>query len=123
MNPSDRITVFLAEGEKHVSSALTLMLEHQPKFEVHGKADTAESLLAQVCVQPPDVILLDWNLPGLNPQRLFPALRQCCPGTLIVVSSVIPEQKTVHEYQLDGFVSKQLPPKEFIAELLAIISG
>ena len=112
-------SVFLAEGEKHVRQALRLRLEHQPDFVVAGEASNAESLLAQVCRQPPDVILLDWNLPGLHPQRLLTALRQCCPVTRILVTSVRPEDvKTALELGADSFLSKQLPPDQFIASLL-----
>ena len=88
-------TIFLAEGEKHVRDALRLMLEHQSNFAIVGEASTAEITLAQVCQLPPDVILLDWNLPGLHPQRLFSALRQCCPETLILATSVKPEQESI----------------------------
>ena len=123
MKELDTKTIFLAEGEKHIREALHLMLEHQPNFEIAGEADTAESLLAQVCLQPPDLILLDWNLPGLHPQRLLPALRQYCPETIILATSVKPEQKKIiQEYKLDGFVSKQLPPEEFLTTIIKINS-
>ena len=82
-------SVFLAEGEKHVREALCLLLEHQVDFVIAGEASHAESLLAQVCQAPPDVILLDWNLPGLHHQRLLAELREYCPATRILVISVL----------------------------------
>jgi len=115
-------TIFLAEGENHVRAALRLMLEHQPNIRIKGEAGTAESTLAQVCTQPPDVILLDWNLPGLHPQRLLAALRQCCPATLILATSVKPEQERIAvKLGADAFLLKQLPPDQFIAALTAAI--
>lgn len=112
-------TIFLAEGEKHVRDALRLILEHQAIFDVAGEAGSAESSLAQVCRQPPDVILLDWNLPGLHPQRLLAALRQCCPVSRILVTSVRPEdEKIALKLGADAFLLKQLSPEQFIAALL-----
>ncbi len=115
-------TIFLADAEKHVRNALRLMLEHQPNFVVMGEAGTAESLLAQACRQQPEVILLDWNLPGLHPQRMLMALSQCCPETIIIATSVKPEhEKIAQEYGLQGFLLKLLPPEKFLSALLEII--
>ncbi len=115
-------TIFLAEGERHVLEALRLMLENETNFEILGEARSAEGLLAHACGLSPDVILLDWNLPGLHPPRLIPALRECCPAAVLVALSVKPEhEKSVRDYGLDGFISKQLPPEAFLDSLNAIL--
>lgn len=111
-------TIFLAEGEKHVRSALRLLLENQFGFVISGEARTAESAVAKICQKPPDVILLDWQLPGLHPQRLIAALRLCTPQTLILATSVKPEQAEIAlQSGVDGFLSKQLPPDQFCEAL------
>jgi len=116
-------TIFLAEGEKHVRDALRLMLEHQSNFTIAGEASSAENTLAQVCQLLPDVILLDWNLPGLHPQRLFSALRQCCPETLILATSVKPEQESIAmRFGSDAFLLKQLPPDQFVSVLITAVN-
>jgi DNA-binding NarL/FixJ family response regulator len=84
------MTLFLAEGEKQVRAVLRLLLEHEPCFAIMGEARTAESVLAKICQNPPDVIFLDWNLPGLHPQRQITALRLCAPNTFILAVSVKP---------------------------------
>ena len=115
-------TIFLAEGEKHVREALRLLFEHQSDFEVMGEASSGESTLANVCINPPDVLLLDWHLPGLYPQRMISALRECSPKMLILATSVQPEQeKTSHQFEVDGFLLKQLPPDQYLAYLKAVI--
>ncbi len=116
-------SIFLAESENHVRGALRLLIEYQPGMQVVGEADHTESLLAQVCVQPPDVILLDWNLHGIHPQRLIRALREHCPNTQLIATSVKPEHKmSSEEWGVDGFLSKQLPPEAFISALDALLS-
>jgi DNA-binding NarL/FixJ family response regulator len=98
------------------------MLELQPDLTVVGQAGTAENALAQVCQRPPDIVLLDWSLPGLHPQRLFSAMKQCCPQMLVIATSVKPEQREIAlSYPVDGFLSKQLPPDEFTAALIEFI--
>lgn len=116
-------TVLLAESEKHVLDALRLAMEQQSEIKVAGEARSAESLLAQVCQHAPDVILLDWSLPGLHPQRLIRTLRECCPAATLVALSVKPEdEKAAKEHGLDGFISKQLSAESFIAALNQTLS-
>jgi DNA-binding NarL/FixJ family response regulator len=115
-------SIFLAEGEKHVREALRLMLDFHENFGISGEAGTPESLLAQVCRKSPDIILLDWNLPGLHPKRIFSAVKECCPETLIIITSVRSEDKEIAlDLGTDGFVLKQLAPEEFVKSLIKII--
>lgn len=116
-------TILLAESEKHVLDALRLAIEQQAEMKVVGEARSAESLLAQACQHAPDIILLDWGLPGLHPQRLISALRGCCPAAILAALSVKPEdEKAAREHGLDGFISKQLSAESFIAVLNQILS-
>lgn len=116
-------TIFLAEGEKHVLEALQIWMEQQADIKIVGEARSAEALLAQVCQQAPDAILLDWNLPGIHHQRLIRTLRECCPAAKLVAFSVKPEhEKAAKELGLDGFISKQLPSESFMASLIDILS-
>ena len=117
-------TIVLADGARHVLDALRLLLEEQGDFAITGEAQSAEVLLTQVGKAAPEVILLDWNLPGtkaFDHQRLVRVLRQRCPNTKLAVMSVRPEdERIVRDYCLDGFISKQLAPDMFLASLKAI---
>jgi DNA-binding NarL/FixJ family response regulator len=116
-------TIFLAEGERHVLDALRLLLEEQGEFKILDEAQSAEMLLTKVGKAAPDIILLDWSLPGIHHQRLVRALRACCPDVKLAAMSVRPEdEKNVLEHNLDGFIPKQLPPDTFLALLKAILA-
>ena len=111
-------SIFLAEGETHVRNALHLMLECQDGFVISGEANTVESLLAQVCQNPPDVVLLDWSLPGINHQRLIHTLQEHCPNASLVATSVKPEHElAAQKVGMYAFISKQLSSDEFLATL------
>ena len=113
------IQMFLADSEEHIRDAYKLLFEQNSQFEVVGEASHVESLLAQVCAQPPDAILLDWNLLGIHPQRLVNTLREHCPATRILASSVRPEhKKATQELGVEAFLLKQLPPDQFFQALL-----
>lgn len=112
-----KTNLFIAEGENHVRDALHLLLE-QEGFDIVGEADHVESLLAQVCTQPPALLLLDWNLPGLRPHHLLKTLREHCPKILIAVMSVRPEDRAISlAAGADLFIPKSLSPKKFLKAL------
>ena len=116
-------TIFLAEGERHVLDALRLLLEEQADLKISGEAQSAEVLLAKACINPPDTILLDWNLPGIHHRRIIHTLRECCPDTKIVAMSVKPEHEGVaQEYGLVGFISKQISAAAFTTLLNSMLS-
>lgn len=114
-------SLFLAVGEQHVRQALRLLLDYQENFVITGEASTPESLMAQVCTHPPDLLLLDWEMPGLRPKRLIETVRQYCPQIQIVALSVRPEGRFLaHEYGVDQFILKNLFPEDFLSSLTAI---
>lgn len=116
------IRIFIADSENHIRRALKLLMDQNAQFKIVGEAHHVESLLAQVCTEPPDAILLDWNLVGIHPQRLLKTLREHCPNTRILASSVRPEHESLtRELGVDAFLLKQLPPDQFYQALLAAL--
>ncbi|MBN2045358.1 MAG: response regulator [Anaerolineales bacterium] len=115
-------TLFLADGENHVRKAVRLAIENQEIAVISGEAENAESLLAQVCLKQPDIVLMDWNLPGTNHQRLIQIIRDHCPSTCLYAMSVKPEdERIIQDYPVDGFLSKQMNPEIFIQSLIKIV--
>jgi SARP family transcriptional regulator, regulator of embCAB operon len=116
--------IFIAESQLHVSRALRLVLEQQGAYEIAGEARHPESLLAQVCTKPPDLILLDWNLPGLRPHYLLNTLKRFCPNTLVLATSVNPEnQQPARASGADGFILKTTPPDEFLRAVSDVLEA
>jgi two-component system response regulator DesR len=115
-------TIFLAESQQFVRDAMCLLLENQCEFSVIGETDSGDNLLTAVDGLCPKVILLDWFLPGLDPHKALHTLRQQCPNALILATSVRPELKAhIQQFDIDGFLSKQLSPNEFIDHLKELI--
>jgi DNA-binding NarL/FixJ family response regulator len=114
------MVILVADRQPKVRFALRVLLERQPGLESIWEAVDAESLLAQLRVRCPDVVLLSWELPGLLPTRQLSELRDLCPGLSIIVLSGRPRaQKAALEAGADAFVSKTDPPER----LLGAISG
>ncbi len=114
------IRVLLADDQPSVRSALRLVLEQEPDVDVVGEVAEGEQLLAQVGIARPDLLLLDWELPGLPAADLLAALRALCPGTRVVALSGRPEARgPALETGARAFVSKGDPPERLLAIIAA----
>jgi DNA-binding NarL/FixJ family response regulator len=79
------IGVVLVEDNDVFREALELMLEVTPDIRVVAALADGESAL-EVCRRlDPDVVLVDYRLPGLDGVETTAALRSACPQTSVVV--------------------------------------
>jgi DNA-binding NarL/FixJ family response regulator len=112
--------VLLADDQGKVRSALRLLLEHQAGVEILGEAVDTTGLLDWVKATCPDLILLDWELPGVPATALLPRLRDHCPGLQVVALSSRPEVcQAALDAGADAFVSKGEPPERLLAAVQA----
>lgn len=71
--------ILLADDQVHVRSALQILLKQEPNLYVVGEASDADSLLAQARAVIPDMVLIDFELPGLKERNLISILHQRVP--------------------------------------------
>ena len=110
--------ILLADDEQKVRSALRLLLEQEPDLHVVSEAVDAEELQTQMEMSCPDLVLLDWELPGLKADAILLALRAHCAGLHVIVLSGQPEARpTSLSAGADGFVSKSDPPERLLAAI------
>lgn len=117
--------VLLADDQPALRSAVRLLLEQEPDIEVVGEAAEANVLLSIVDVIAPDLLLLDWELPGTHAgdgsERLLSRLHACCPHIAVIVLSGRPEAASrAMEAGADYFVSKADPPEALLAAVLDV---
>ena len=62
------------------------------------------------------LVLLDWELPGLEADGLLPTLRELCPRLKVIALSGRPEARhAALDAGVDAFVSKGDPPERLLA--------
>ena len=112
--------VLLADDQIKVRSALRLLLEQQADVEILGEAVDSTGVLDWVRVACPDLILFDWELPGLQAMQLVRVVREICPGARLVAMSGRPESQTAAlAAGVDVFVSKGEPPERLLSGIAA----
>ena len=90
---------------------------------VVGDARDTESLTASLAATAPDAVLLDWELPGLNPRRHLAAFRADGRPWLVVLSSRPEAHAAAMRAGADAFVSKGDPPEVLLMALRAVCDG
>jgi len=110
--------ILLADDQAKVRSALRLLLEQEPNLDILGEAVDTQGLLDWVGALHPDVVLLDWGLPGLSHNGVVTELHAICPHLSVVALSGKPEaRQEALDAGVDAFVSKGDPPDRLLATL------
>lgn len=110
--------ILLADDEPKVRFALRALLQRQPGLTVLGEAVDAQHLLAQTEGAYPDLVLLDWELPGLASVDLLSALRGVYPDVVVIALSGRPgARRAALNAGADAFVSKGDPPERLLAAI------
>jgi DNA-binding NarL/FixJ family response regulator len=114
--------VLLADGKPALRSAMRLLLEQEADVNIVAEVADVEMLLAVTEHVRPDLVLLDWELPGLQSGALaatvFSTLNACCPNVKIIVLSGRPEAgRPALAAGASSFVSKADPPERLLEAL------
>jgi DNA-binding NarL/FixJ family response regulator len=110
--------ILLADDQPKVRFALRTLLERKLGFEIVGEAGDFREMWQQVKVSCPDLLLLDWELPGPKVLDLMSALHAICPDLQVIVLSGHPEMRqAAMEAGVDAFVCKCDPPESLLAAI------
>jgi DNA-binding NarL/FixJ family response regulator len=91
MAGDDPIEVVLVEDNDVFREALELMLDVTPDIRVVAAVGDGEAAL-EICPSvDPDVVLVDYRLPGLDGVQTTAALRSACPQASVVVLTATAE--------------------------------
>lgn len=112
--------VLIADRQEATRAALRMLLQEEVGLTVVGQAADSQDLLAQMVHARPDVVVLDWELPGLPISSLISDMQNQGDGPSVVVLSCRPEAaRSALEAGADAFFSKADPPRR----LLSVIHG
>lgn len=115
--------IMLGEKQKKVCSTLRRLLEQEPEFSLVGEATQAEDLLLQMQKTRPDLLLLDWELPGLQAAALLHTLHSLYrPLKVIAISGSKEARQEALAAGVDAFISKE-DPLEWLLITLHRVGG
>ena len=110
------LQILIADKNRDSRSALALLLETRLGATIVGEAFTMESLLGQAAITHPDIVLLDWELPGKPEADRIVVVRSVSPGVRVIVISARPESAAL-AVGADAFINKTDPPERILTVL------
>lgn len=88
MTVSPRSRIFIVDDHPLIRRALHRLLDLEPGLVTVGEAASAEDALEQLAHNPPDLLLVDFSLPGMDGAQFVRAFGRQHPGVrCLVVSS------------------------------------
>jgi DNA-binding NarL/FixJ family response regulator len=114
------IKVAIVEDKTGVRERWASLLEATPGFRCVAACDTGEAALKALPADPPDVVLMDIHLPGINGIECTMRLKQLLPQSHVVIVTVCSDADRVFEALkagASGYLLKSTPPAEFLAAI------
>ena len=122
----ERLTLVLADDHIVVRTGLRLLLE-RAGVEVVAEAEDAEEAVRKVRGHKPDVLLLDFNMPGeLSPVEAIPLALEASPATRICVLTGASEPdfaRQALQAGASGYVLKQGQDDEVLTAIRQVADG
>jgi two-component system, NarL family, response regulator NreC len=119
-------TIVLADDHTVVRSALRLLLDGEPEFEVVAEAGDAEAAIRYVRGHKPTVLILDLNMPGRSSFDALPDLHEASPETEIVVLTMQNEPafaRRALQAGVRGYVLKEAADSELVQAVRSAAAG
>jgi two-component system, OmpR family, phosphate regulon response regulator PhoB len=116
--------ILIVEDEPAIRELLALNLRHAG-FEPVA-AEDAESAIGQIDATLPDLVLLDWMLPGRSGAELARRLRgdprtRDLPIIMLTARSAETDKLGGFDAGADDYVTKPFSPKELVARIRALL--
>ena len=111
--------VFIADDDEQVRFGLRTLLSLTGNVEIVGEADRIDRLVSGTLLSQPDVVLLDWELPGRVDPSVFETLHGAASRPkIIALSTHADQEQPALAAGAEAFICKADPPKRLLTLLL-----
>jgi diguanylate cyclase (GGDEF)-like protein len=111
------IRVLIADDDPSVRLTLAAMARREDGLDVAGEAEDADQAIAMAARRRPDVVLLDFDMPGGGGVRAAVEIREASPTTRVVAFSAHDSQSAMLDMSRAGavgYVVKGAPDDEIV---------
>ena len=115
-------TILIVEDEEKIASLLADYLEKVGGFTTRW-LDRGDGVVASVAENPPELVLLDLMLPGMNGLDVCKALRASSNVPIIMVTAMVEEIDRLLGLELgaDDYICKPFSPREVVARVKTVL--
>ncbi|MGI8456839.1 MAG: response regulator [Propionibacteriaceae bacterium] len=119
-------TVVIADDQPLVRSGLRMILEGEPDIEIIGEAADGDEAVALVAASPPDVLLLDVQMPGLDGLDAMTRIAAMDTPTRVVMLTTFDLDEYVYRAMragASGFLLKDMPGEDIVIAIRQVARG
>jgi DNA-binding NarL/FixJ family response regulator len=128
MTSAERIRVFVVDDQALVRAGFRMILEAEPDLVVSGEAADGEQAVVRIRADPPDVVLMDVRMPGVDG---IEATRRILgdpahSGVRVIMLTTFDMDEYVYDALragASGFVLKDVPPEQLVDGIRAVHTG
>ncbi len=120
------IDVIIVEDIREIREGLQLLIGSCEGFTCTHSFPSAELAVEAVPSLGPDVVLMDINLPGMNGIEAVRILKEKCPATLFIMSTVYEDDENIFESLkagASGYLLKKTAPSRIMEAITEVTQG
>lgn len=119
-------TIFLVDDHPLVREWLTNLINQQTDLAVCGEAEAGPQALRAILDLKPDIAVVDIALKDSSGIELIKSLKQCCPGTAVLVLSMHEEYHYAERALragARGYIIKRETSRKIIGAIRQVLEG
>lgn len=120
------VSIFLAEDQQMLNSALAMLLDLEDDFSVVGTETDGQAALEKVITLKPDVAILDIEIPGLSGLEIAKQLRLMKLDIKIIILTTFARSKYFKDAlaaRVNGYLLKDSPSDSLVNAIKTIMNG
>jgi DNA-binding NarL/FixJ family response regulator len=120
------VRIFLADDHPLLRTGLRLSLSQYTDIEISGEASDGFSTVDKIQADPPDLSLIDVDMPGISGIGVIRILRESMPEMKILVLSSYSGEKYIRDAMgagADGYVLKSVSTSELVRIIRCFCQG
>jgi DNA-binding NarL/FixJ family response regulator len=115
MSTSAPLRILVADSDRRVRAAVSILLGQEPGPILMREAGGLDSLLTEIQLFQPHIVLLDWDLPGRPASALLFGLGGVsCPAKVIVLGKPSGTHATALAAGAYAAIGKDEPPERLL---------
>ncbi|TAE89835.1 MAG: DNA-binding response regulator [Verrucomicrobia bacterium] len=125
-NPSKPILISLVEDNAKLVKSLSTLINSTPDLRIHSTHTDAENALEIIPSAPPDIVLMDINLPGISGISCVEALATRLPKLRIVMLTAFENSDDIFASLAagaHGYLLKSMEPTQLLDSIREVAKG
>jgi DNA-binding NarL/FixJ family response regulator len=119
------IKIAIFDDHQHRREALKLLIGLEKEMQCVGDYENCQNIVENL-VNPPDVVLMDIDMPKVNGIEGLKIIKKNFPATCIIMQTVFEDDEKIFNSILagaDGYILKKTPPEKLIEGIYDVMNG